>query len=365
MTSSHPSPLLPAHRIVAALTALALVAGCSREAAAPVVASQADVAAAAPDPSLQPAPQPVPAPAPAPIRAAAAVRTTSPAVAPQAPYEPEYADGGVPYADGAPEQVVSAYVEPALSQPAPVEVLWAPPPMLVEEPPPQPDPEYVWTGGCWAWQGRWIWNAGRWARPPRPRYTWQEPYYEHRSNRVVYVPGYWQAPESRFVAPAAGVAIALAIVAVGVHAGHAPEGPQGVFIPPPPGSRPGLIVPAPIGTPPAVVIGAPPVIHAGMRVDGGGDRHGRRGGFNDNRITNNVTNVTNVTNVRNVTVIVPATATADGRGFQNSVPAQPHLAASMRPVVRDAAPQPVSNAAIPMYRAGHPPANLPPPQPVR
>ena len=141
-------------------------------------------------------------------------------------------------------------MDPPLEQPAPIAVDWAPPPMLVEDVSPQPYPDAVWTGGYWGWQGRWVWCAGRWSRPPRHNYRWHEPYYEHRADKVVYVPAYWSPPERHFVAPAMGAAIAAAVIAAGVHAGHHADGPQGVFVPPPPGSRPGIIVPAPVGTPP-------------------------------------------------------------------------------------------------------------------
>jgi hypothetical protein len=43
--------------------------------------------------------------------------------------------------------VVSLFVDPPSVEPEPVAVAWAPPPMLVEEPPPQPDQIAVWTGG--------------------------------------------------------------------------------------------------------------------------------------------------------------------------------------------------------------------------
>ena len=44
------------------------------------------------------------------------------------------------------EAVVSVYVDPPLVQPEPIAVQWAPPPMLVEVPPPQPYAEAIWTG---------------------------------------------------------------------------------------------------------------------------------------------------------------------------------------------------------------------------
>ncbi len=253
------------------------------------------------------------------------------------------------------EAVVSVYVDPPLVQPAPIAVQWAPPPMLVEVPPPQPYGEAIWTGGYWAWEGRWFWSAGRWAPPPQPNYGWVQPYYEHRGDVVVFVPGFWCAPQVRFVPPPVGVNITLAIAAPGVRFGVAAIGPQGVFVPPPPGSRAGIIVPAPLGTPPAVVVSAPAVINVGMRVRGNVDINSH----------NTTTNVTNITNVTNVTVEAPVGATANGQAFQNSVPASAHLAAAMAPAGRPAAPRPVLAQAIPTYQSGQQPTALPTAQPVR
>ena len=253
------------------------------------------------------------------------------------------------------EAVVSVYVDPPLVQPEPIAVQWAPPPMLVEVPPPQPYAEAIWTGGYWAWEGRWFWSAGRWAPPPQPNYGWVQPYYEHRGDVVVFVPGFWCAPQVRFVPPPVGINITVAIAAPGVRFGVAAMGPQGVFVPPPPGSRPGIIVPAPLGTPPAVVVSAPAVVNVGMRVHGNVD-------INSHNTTNNVTNITNITNV---TIVAPAGATANGQAFQNSVPASAHFAAAMAPAGRAAAPRPVSAQAIPTYQSGRQPMALPTAQPVR
>lgn len=256
------------------------------------------------------------------------------------------------------EPVVSIYVDPPLVQPVPIAVQWAPPPMLVEVPPPQPYGEAIWTGGYWAWEGRWFWSAGRWAPPPRPNYGWVQPYYEHRGDVVVFVPGFWCAPQVSFVPPPVGLSITLAIAGPGVYFGRPPMGPQGVFVPPPPGSRLGIIVPAPIGTPPAVVVSAPAVVNVGMRVRGNVD-------VNSHNTTNNVTNVTNITNVTNVTIEAPAGATANGQAFQNSVPARAHLAAAMAPAGRPMAPQPTSAQAIPSYVSGRQPMALPAAQAAR
>ncbi len=256
------------------------------------------------------------------------------------------------------DAVVSVYVEPPLAQPEPVAVAWAPPPMLVEAPPPQPYAEAIWIGGFWTWEGRWIWAAGRWAPPPRPHYAWVQPYYEHRGEVVVFVPGFWCPPESHFMPPPPGLRISVAVAGPGLRGGRPPMGPQGVFVPPPPGSRHGIIVPAPVGTPPAVVVSAPPVVNVGMRVRGNVDVNSHNTTINDNRVTN-------ITNVTNVTIEAPPGATANGQAYQGSVPARAHLAAALAPAGRPAAPRPVSAQPIPSFEPGRPPAALPPAQPVR
>jgi hypothetical protein len=253
--------------------------------------------------------------------------------------------------------VVSIYLEPPLSQPEPVLVPWAPPPMLVEAPPMMPFPGAVWIGGFWTWHGNWVWAAGRWVATPQPNYVWVQPYYEHRDAAVVFVNGYWAAPGVVFVPPPPTLYIRFVEVGRGVVPGPRPIGPMGVFVPPPPGSRPGIIVPAPIGTAPAVMMSAPAVMNVGMRVQN-----------NVNTTINNVnntrvTNITNVTNVTNVTVVAPATATASGQAYQANVPTQAHLAAAVPPVAHQAqAPVPLSKSAIPAYVPGKPLAALPPAQ---
>ncbi len=251
------------------------------------------------------------------------------------------------YVPPAAQPVVSVYVDPPLSQPAPISVDWAPPPMLVDVPPPQPAPDQVWTGGYWVWEGNWVWAYGSWAPPPQVGYHWNNPYYDHRGNSVIFVNGYWGAPGVAFVAPGVNVNISLGQIGIGVVAGMRVNGPEGVFVPAPPGSYYGLIVPAPIGTSPAVVVGAAPIIRTGMRVT-----------------INNESNVSNVTNISNVTIIAPASAMANGRAVNASVPAQPHLAAAQASVVSAKAPEPASRKAIPAYVAGHTPVALPAPQKV-
>jgi len=258
--------------------------------------------------------------------------------------------------------VVSLFIEPPIQQPEPVAIAWAPPPMLVEEVPPPPDPDAVWTGGYWTWQGDWVWCAGRWMDPPRREYVWVQPYYEHRAERVIFIPGYWSAPDAEFIAPPPDRPIAWAYVNEGVVIGPPPEGPVGIFVPPPPGSRPGIIVPALIGTPPAVVVSAPPVMSVGMRISGSFVYDGRHT-VNDNRAVNY--RPAAIRNIANVTVQAPAGATASGRAFEAQVPRHAAQAAAMHPQVAARAPVPVSRTAVPAYVPGRTVAALPPPQKVQ
>ena len=259
--------------------------------------------------------------------------------------------------------VISIFVDAPLEQPEPVAIGWAPPPMLVEVLPPPPEPDAVWTGGYWTWQGDWVWCAGRWMTPPRPRYVWVQPYYEHRDDRVIFLPGYWSRPDVEFVAPSYDRPIAWAFVGANVVVGPPPMGPAGIFIPPPPGSRPGIIIPAPVGTPPAVVVSAPPVMNVGMSVRGNVSVNSHNTVVNDNRVTNY--NVTNVRNVTNVVIQAPAGAMANGRAFEATVPHQAHLAAARQPVVSVHAPAPASRTAVQAYVPGRTVAALPPPQHVQ
>lgn len=255
-----------------------------------------------------------------------------------------------------PGPVISVYVEPTHYQPAPIAIGWAPPPMLVESLPASPFDGAVWIGGYWVWEGNWIWAHGRWAPPPQPSYGWVHPYYENRGASVIFINGFWAAPGVQFIAPSPSLNISIAIAGPGVIAGPSPIGPLGVFVPPPPGSRVGLVIPAPIGTAPAVVTGVPPVVNVGMRITSN---------INSTTIVNNTTNINKTTNITNVTIIAPASATATGQAVNASIPAQAHLAAAMKPMVKAQAPDVISTQAIPAYTPGRKPLALPPAQPVR
>lgn len=120
--------------------------------------------------------------------------------------------------------------------------------MRVDVPLPMPFVGATWTGGYWAWQGNWVWAAGRWAAPPQLGFGWVQPYDEHHGSVVTFIGGHWAAPGVMFVAPPSTLNIVVVNAAPGVLPGPRPIGPAGVFVPATPGSRPGIIVPAPVGT---------------------------------------------------------------------------------------------------------------------
>ena len=253
--------------------------------------------------------------------------------------DPAYAQTDEDYVPPPPPPVVSVYVDPPNEEPEPIGVPWAPPPMLVEEPGPMPFYGAYWTGGYWVWQGDWVWAHGRWLAPPYAGYGWTQPYYENRGGIVVFVPGYWRAPGAVFIAPAIGVTVLVVEPRPGVVRGPRCDGPEGVFVPPPPGSRHGIIVPAPLGTAPAVVVGSPPALHRGMQVRGGDEGH--------------------------VQIVAPAGVTANGRPLTMAAPRLAHLAAAQQPVVRVAAPVPASPTPIRNFSPRQGFVHLPEARPVR
>jgi len=86
-----------------------------------------------------------------------------------------------------PAQVVAT--EPAGTE---VTVTEAPPPPIVETVAVSPGPAFVWIDGVWAWHGRWVWEGGHWAHPPRPGAVWVPHRYEYRNGVHVFVRGGWR-----------------------------------------------------------------------------------------------------------------------------------------------------------------------------
>jgi uncharacterized protein YcfJ len=72
---------------------------------------------------------------------------------------------------------------------------------VVAQPPPPPPtetfvvapgPGYVWVGGEWIWNGRWVWVAGHWGFPPQPGAVWVVGYWSHGPRGWRHVPGRWR-----------------------------------------------------------------------------------------------------------------------------------------------------------------------------
>ncbi len=78
------------------------------------------------------------------------------------------------------------------TEPASSVVTEPPPPPPTENVVIAPGPGYVWIGGSWVWNGRWVWVAGRWGYPPYPHAVWV-PSYWHRGPYGWYRrAGHWR-----------------------------------------------------------------------------------------------------------------------------------------------------------------------------
>jgi hypothetical protein len=209
----------------------------------------------------------------------------------------------------------------AVSEPMPIAIGWAPPPLRIDVPPSPHDAGADWVAGFWNWnRGAWRWQDGEWAIAPQNGFHWVNPYYENRHGLVIFIPGYWSAPGLAFVPPIPGLRLAVERADGEGRRGTPPKGPDGVFIPAPPGSRAGVIVPAPIGTAPAVVTAAPPLANSGMSItaDINTDLD-----VDEGRIT--------MSEGTDVILHAPRSATLDHRAFEQAVPADAALAAALYP----------------------------------
>jgi outer membrane lipoprotein SlyB len=80
----------------------------------------------------------------------------------------------------------------APAQSSMVVVQQAPPPPPTETYVVAPAPDYVWVGGEWIWNGRWVWSAGHWGYPPYPRAVWVGGYWESGPRGWHERPGHWR-----------------------------------------------------------------------------------------------------------------------------------------------------------------------------
>jgi hypothetical protein len=68
----------------------------------------------------------------------------------------------------------------------------APPPAPADTVVPAPGPDYVWIGGEWIWNGRWVWVAGHWGYAPYPHAIWVRGYWVHGRYGWHREPGHWR-----------------------------------------------------------------------------------------------------------------------------------------------------------------------------
>jgi hypothetical protein len=90
------------------------------------------------------------------------------------------------------ERTVYRQAPPPATVGTEVTVTEAPPPPIVETVTVSPGPAFIWIGGVWAWHGHWVWEAGRWARPPHPGAVWVAHRYEYRNGVHVFIRGGWR-----------------------------------------------------------------------------------------------------------------------------------------------------------------------------
>ena len=67
----------------------------------------------------------------------------------------------------------------------------APPPPQVEVVTVAPDPTYIWIGGSWEWNGRWVWYGGRWTHRPHPNAVWARGHWDNHGHNRVWVSARW------------------------------------------------------------------------------------------------------------------------------------------------------------------------------
>ncbi|HWH71167.1 MAG TPA: YXWGXW repeat-containing protein, partial [Candidatus Sulfotelmatobacter sp.] len=98
---------------------------------------------------------------------------------------------------------VKTNTAPAASVPAPrrvkrqplVVVDQAPPAPLGEVVPlpPEPEQDYAWIPGHWAYHGgAWVWIKGEWKPRPGPGFVWVGGHWARHGRGWTWVPGYWR-----------------------------------------------------------------------------------------------------------------------------------------------------------------------------
>jgi len=76
---------------------------------------------------------------------------------------------------------------------ADIHVRIGPPRPIVERRGPPPGSGYVWIDGYQRWDGnRYVWERGRWDRPPRPHARWHNHRWVKRHGEWYFVEGGWR-----------------------------------------------------------------------------------------------------------------------------------------------------------------------------
>lgn len=89
------------------------------------------------------------------------------------------------------QQTVYVQPQPAYVEPQYVVVQQAPPALIVESRPSPPAAGFIWIDGAWNWNNqRYVWQGGRYERPPQQGVVWVGASYQRDTHR--YMPGRWQ-----------------------------------------------------------------------------------------------------------------------------------------------------------------------------
>ncbi len=92
---------------------------------------------------------------------------------------------------------IAAFFSAALTigsvQAADIIVKVRPPVSIRERRSVRPSREHVWISGYHRWDGHaYVWEPGRWERPPRAHAVWVAPRWERRRDGYVFVEGRWR-----------------------------------------------------------------------------------------------------------------------------------------------------------------------------
>lgn len=68
----------------------------------------------------------------------------------------------------------------------------APPPPPVETIVISPGPGFIWVGGEWEWNNRWVWRSGYWGRPPAGFSIWVGGTYRRDGHNWHHNRGHWR-----------------------------------------------------------------------------------------------------------------------------------------------------------------------------